>query len=150
MEGFAAAVQASEVAVLLRQSRWTYPAVNALHVLGVALLVGAIAPMDLRLIGVWRGDVPVRTVVRLLRPVAAFGAALAVATGALLFAVQATDYVALPLFFAKIGLVALGLVHALMNPGIVEASRGRQRRAGVMSLAIWVVVLAFGRLLGYL
>ena len=150
MEGFAAAVQASEVAVLLRQSRWTYPAVNALHVLGVALLFGAIAPMDLRLIGVWRGDVPVRTVVRLLRPVAAFGAALAVATGALLFAVQATDYVALPLFFAKIGLVALGLVHALMNPGIVEASRGRQRRAGVMSLAIWVVVLAFGRLLGYL
>jgi hypothetical protein len=150
VEGFAAAVQASEVAVLLRQSRWTYPAVNALHVLGVALLVGAIAPMDLRLIGVWRGDVPVRTVVRLLRPVAAFGAALAVATGAVLFAVQATDYVALPLFFAKIGLVALGLVHALMNPGIVEASRGRQRRAGVMSLAIWVVVLAFGRLLGYL
>jgi hypothetical protein len=150
VEGFAAAVQASEVAVLLRQSRWTYPAVNALHVLGVALLVGAIAPMDLRLIGVWRGDVPVRTVVRLLRPVAAFGAALAVATGAVLFAVQATDYVALPLFFAKIGLVALGLVHALMNPGIVEASRRRQRRAGVMSLAIWVVVLAFGRLLGYL
>ena len=150
MEGFAAAVQASEVAVLLRQSRWTYPAVNALHVLGVALLVGAIAPMDLRLIGVWRGDVPLRTVVRLLRPVAAFGAALAVATGTLLFAVQATDYVALPLFFAKIGLVALGLVHALMNPGIVEASRGRQRRAGALSLAIWVVVLAFGRLLGYL
>ena len=150
MEGFAAAVQASDVAVLLRQSRWTYPAVNALHVLGVALLFGAIAPMDLRLIGAWRGDVPVRTVVRLLRPVAAFGAALALATGALLFAVQASDYVALPLFFAKMGLVTLGLVHALMNPGIAEASRGRQRRAGALSLAIWVVVLAFGRLLGYL
>ena len=79
----------------------------------MALLVGAVVPMDLRLIGVWRGDVRLETVLRLLRPMAAAGAALAVPTGMLLFTVQATDYVALRLFFVKLALVALGLAHAL-------------------------------------
>ena len=109
MEGLAAAVQASDLAVWLKASRWTYPAVNAGHVLGIALLVGAVVPMDLRLIGIWRGEVPIRTTLALLRPVAAFGAGVAVLTGVLLFAVQATDYVKLPLFFAKMALVAAGL-----------------------------------------
>ena len=80
MQAFAAAVEASAVASFLRQSHWTYPAVNAAHLLGIALLVGAIVPMDLRLMGLWRPDVRLDTVLGLLRPVAAFGAGLAVLT----------------------------------------------------------------------
>ena len=52
-------MQASDLAVWLKASRWTYPAVNAGHLLGIALLVGAVVPMDLRLIGIWRGEVPI-------------------------------------------------------------------------------------------
>jgi hypothetical protein len=150
VQELAAAIEASGLAGFLRASRWTYPAVNAAHVLGIALLVGAVAPMDLRLAGLWRREVPVATVLRLLRPVAAFGAGLAVLTGALLFSVQARDYVALPAFWLKMGLVALGLAHALANPGIGDAPPRRQRLAGVLSLAVWIVVLGLGRLLGYL
>jgi hypothetical protein len=150
LEGIAAALEASDVAAALRRSRWTYPAVNAGHVLGVALLVGAIVPMDLRLIGVWRGATPLRAAVDLLRPAAAFGAALALVTGSLLFVVQATDYVGHPLFFVKIGLVLLGLAHALLNGGIVAAPRGRQALAGAFSLGLWLTVLVCGRMLGYL
>ena len=91
-----------------------------------------------------------RDVLRLLRPVAACGAALAVVTGALLFTVQARDYVALPAFWLKLGLVGLGLAHALANPAIGAAPRGRQRLAGVLSLAVWLAALVLGRLLGYL
>ena len=150
MQELAAAIEASGLAGFLRASRWTYPLVNAAHLLGVALLVGAVAPMDLRLVGVWRRDVPVATVLRLLRPVAACGAGLAVLTGALLFTVQARDYVALPAFWLKLGLVGLGLAHALGNPAIAGAGRGRQRLAGALSLAVWLSVLVLGRLLGYL
>ena len=69
--------------------------------------------MDLRLIGLWRGDIRLDTVLRLLRPMAAFGAGLAILTGALLFIVQASDYARLPLFALKLTLIAIGLAHAL-------------------------------------
>ncbi len=150
MDELAAAIQASELAAFLRRSRWTYPAVNAAHLLGVALLIGAIVPMDLRLTGVWRSDVRLAAAVRLLRPIAAFGAALAVVTGVLLFTVQARDYVALPLFFVKMALVAIGLAHALAHGAIATAPVASQRAAGLISLAIWPVVLVCGRMLGYL
>ena len=87
---------------------------------------------------------------RLLRPIAAFGAALAVVTGVLLFTVQARDYVALPLFFVKMALVAIGLAHALAHGAIATAPVASQRAAGLISLAIWPVVLVCGRMLGYL
>lgn len=147
----AAAIEASPLATLLRQSRWTYPAVNALHVLGVALLVGAIVPMDLRLIGIWRPDIPLPAVLRLLRPVAAAGALLAIAAGVLLFVVQARDYVGQPLFAIKMALVAAGLAHALAWGGaLATAPLPRQRLAGVFSLAVWIGALGCGRMLGYL
>ena len=149
MEGLAAALQASDLAAWLKASRWTYPAVNAGHLLGIALLVGSVVPMDLRLIGIWRGEVPIREALALLRPVAAFGAGIAVLTGVLLFAVQATDYVKLPLFFAKMALVAAGLGHALLTPGLASLPRGRQRLAGAISLGIWPSALVCGRMLGY-
>ena len=151
MEEFARALEASDLAGLLRRARWTYPAVNTLHVLGIALLVGAIVPMDLRLIGAWRPDIALPSVLRLLRPVAATGAGLALATGALLFIVQARDYVGQPLFAVKMALVAVGLAHALAWGGALDtASRRRQRLAGGVSLTIWLAVLACGRMLGYL
>ena len=147
----AAAIEASPLATLLRQSRWTYPAVNALHVLGVALLVGAIVPMDLRLIGLWRAEMPLAAVLRLLRPVAAAGALLAIAAGVLLFVVQARDYVGQPLFAIKMTLVAAGLAHALAwGSALAAAPRPRQRLAGGFSLAVWIPALLCGRTLGYL
>lgn len=150
MQEVAAAIEGSSLAAFLRGSRWTYPAVNALHVLGIALLVGSVAPMDLRLAGLWRRDIPAPTVLRLLRPVAALGAGLAVVSGMLLFIVQARDYVAMPAFWLKLGLVGLGLAHAVLSPAIGGAARSRQRLAGLMSLAIWLSALTTGRMLGYL
>lgn len=151
MEELARALEASEVASLLRQSRWSYPAVNALHVLGVALLVGAVVPMDLRLLGAWRPDIRLAAVLRLLRPMAAAGAGLAIATGLLLFVVQARDYLGQPLFFAKMALVAAGLAHALAWGAALDGgSRRGQRLAGAFSLTIWIAALFCGRMLGYL
>ena len=147
----AAAIEASGLAGFLRASRWTYPAVNTAHVLGIALLVGAIIPMDLRLIGMWRRDVALPTVLRLLRPVAVAGALIAIASGVLLFMVQAKEYVSVTLFYLKMALVLFGLLHALSwRGGLAAAPRLRQRTAGAISLAVWLTVLTCGRMIGYL
>ena len=63
------ALQNLEPVAALRASRWVYPLVNTAHVVGIALLVGAIAPLDLRLLGLWRG-VPLHLLARVLQPVA--------------------------------------------------------------------------------
>lgn len=51
MEALFAALEASTWATALSGSLWVYPLINAGHLLGIALLVGAIVPMDLRLLG---------------------------------------------------------------------------------------------------
>ena len=88
MVGLLAGLAASAVAQHLRSARWEYAAANTAHVLGIALLVGAILPLDLRLLGVWR-SVPHQDLARVLVPVAAAGLALAATAGILLFATRA-------------------------------------------------------------
>lgn len=151
MHDLLAAIEASGLAAHLRASRWTYPLVNAAHVMGLALLFGSIAPLDLRLLGLWR-NVPIGPLRAVLRPVSATGAALAVITGALLFAVNAREYAGLGLFQAKMALVALGLANAalLAGPRLDTLSPAALRLAGGASLAIWIAAILCGRIIGYL
>jgi hypothetical protein len=153
-----AALEAGALAQGLRYSTWAYPLVNAGHLLGVALLVGGIVPLDLRLLGLWRG-VPLAPLWRVLTRTAAAGLALAAACGALLFLARATQYAQAPLFLAKMALVAAGagnalLLHRLARPGgwlVDDAPVPRSVRvAGGVSLAAWLGALVLGRLVGYL
>lgn len=145
-----AAIEATGIATGLRQSRWTYPLVNAGHILGIALIVGAIAPFDLRLMGAWRG-IPLDTFMQVLRPVAAAGVVLTVATGALLFVVQATEYGPTRIFQVKMALVALALTNVALHSGATlhAASPARCRIAGALSLGLWVTILVCGRMIAY-
>lgn len=88
LEYFLAALEASAPAEYFRGARWGYAALSAAHALGLALLVGAIVPLDLRLPGFWP-DLEHPNIARVLVPVAAAGLALAVSTGSLLFSVRA-------------------------------------------------------------
>lgn len=158
LEAFAALLDASAPAHALRVSLWLYPLVNTAHVLGIALLVGAIAALDLRLLGAWRG-VAVEPLVRVLVPVAAGGVLLAVASGVLLFITRAPEYVAEPLFGIKLALIGAALLNAL---ALRASPAWRHRREAVrdplprawrvaagLSLLLWLAVLTAGRLIGY-
>lgn len=155
-----AAVDASALSVHLRHSTWLYPVINAAHILGIALLVGGIAPLDAKLLGLWRA-VPLAFFARTVLPFAIGGGALAVTAGTLLFIVQPADYAGLPVFQAKMALVLAGLLNALL----LHRSRGWRaqrstaaaagttpglRFAGALSLTIWLTVLLLGRLIGFL
>ena len=153
MDGFLAAVAASDIATALRFSRWLYAGVNTAHVFGIALLVGAIVPLDLRMIGLWRG-VARDGLVRVLVPVAATGLALAVATGLLLFSARAPEYAALTVFRIKLVLIALGggaaiLLHLRHGFALSTASRARLVFAGVLSMTCWLGALIAGRMIAF-
>ncbi|HEY9536721.1 MAG TPA: DUF2214 domain-containing protein [Kiloniellaceae bacterium] len=155
-----AALQNLEPVAALRASRWVYPLVNTAHIAGIALLFGAIAPLDLRLLGAWRG-VPLHLLARVLQPVAAAGLALAVTAGLLLFAVSATKYATTPVFLVKLALLAAAVVNAVLLrrhpdwvlarvPGLAAEPGPRLKAAAALSLVLWLGVILCGRFIAYL
>jgi hypothetical protein len=159
IEQWPAALEATELAATLRNSVWSYPLVNAAHILGVALLVGSIVPLDLRLLGAWR-SVPLPPLWRVLTRIAGAGLVLALIFGTLLFITRATEYTASNLFISKMVVVTLGTANALalrmMWPAYVSEMTStdgkppaRLRLAAGMSLVTWLTALILGRLIGY-
>lgn len=149
-----AAIEASEVARMMRFSRWAYAFVNTGHVLGIALLVGGIVPLDLRLLGLWR-DTALAPLARILTRTAAAGLALALATGLLLFSARPVEYAALSVFQAKLLLVLLGTgsalaIHAAFGAQLAKAPERLKRLAGVVSLISWIGALVAGRMIAFL
>ena len=159
IEQWFAALEATAMASGLRGSVWMYPLVNTGHILGVALLVGAIVPLDLRLLGFWP-SVPLKPLWQVLTRTAGVGLALAVVCGALLFTARAAEYANSSLFISKMVVVVLGTANAL----VLHATRGDDARltrlpnsalplhvriAALLSLTAWLTVLLLGRLVGY-
>jgi hypothetical protein len=151
---FFQSVEQWPIAAELRGSTWAYPLVNAAHIVGIALLFGAIVPLDLRLAGFWPA-IPVAPLRRVLVPVAVLGLALAVTAGVLLFIAKAPDYAASALFQAKMALVTLALVNAaalrLAPTWRAKNETGGRwpRLAGIASIVLWLSAILLGRLVGY-
>lgn len=151
------AIEAWPGAVLLKNSGTIYLFVNAAHILGLGLLVGGIVPLDLRLAGMFR-SVPLRDVGPFLIGIARTGFVLAVATGLLLFTVNAKEYAANSAFLAKLALLAAALIvivlqhrgpslRAAIETGIVP---GRVAVLAVLSASLWVAVVVAGRWIGFI
>jgi hypothetical protein len=161
LQALAEALQAAPWVRALAGSIWVYPLVNTVHIVGIALLFGAIAPLDLRLLGCWR-RLPLEPLRRVLLPTAMGGFVVAAGSGALLFATRATEYLAQPLFLAKLGLVGAALVNAAWLRRATswrdgghgghdgrDSTPARWKAAGVLSLLLWLAAITAGRFIGY-
>lgn len=143
-------------AALLQESGTAYLLVNAAHILGVGLLAGAILPLDLRLMGLFR-SVPIAVVGPFLSRAAGAGVVLALVTGLWLFTVKPAEYVGNAAFLAKLAVLAL----ALGNVALQHASRPFQAalRGGAVTLRVrihaaasavlWLAALVAGRWIGF-
>ena len=154
---WAVALQNSGLGIAIRHSTWIYPLGNVLHVLGVALFVGAIATLDLRLLGFGRRYVSAEGASKLLTPVAVLGILLLVPGGLIVFIADAGPMAANSLLQLKMLLIAAGLINAWLfrrnwNPrlGAWDAGApGGGRAQTLLSLAIWLSVPTIGRLIAY-
>ena len=153
MEGILIGLENWSVADYFRNARWGYALLNATHIFGVALLVGATVPMNLRLLG-WWASIPRANVIRVLVPVAATGLVLAILAGVLLFSVGAQEYADLEIFQVKIVLVVVGSISAVFlhwRFGLImeELTNGRQISHALISLLCWPGALVLGRLIAF-
>jgi hypothetical protein len=138
------------------QTGWVFPIVESVHILSFALLVGAIAVVDLRLLGLMRHGA-IEPLLRSALPVALVGFCAAVASGTLLFVANAGELLANRAFVAKVALLMLGGLNAAAfhASAAKEALRTTEppgpgmRAAGAASLLLWASVVVAGRLIAY-
>jgi len=143
-------------AVLLQRNGTAYLLVNASHILGLALLIGAILPLDLRLLGLFR-SVPVAALAPVLSRMAGIGLGLALVTGAWLFTVRPVEYARNAAFLWKLGLLALALANIALQHRSAAYTRALAgeitaavRWRSAVSLTLWLAVLLAGRWIGFL
>lgn len=130
---------------------WAYPALEVAHLLGVALLLGNLVLLELRVFGLG-AELPAPALARLSLSLALLGFGLAGASGLLMFATQAQELLANRAFTLKMGLLALaGCNAALFHArGSLHTLDGTAKILMVLSTLIWLLVLACGRWIAYL
>lgn len=136
-------------------SVWAYPTILTLHTMSMGALVGAILVLNLRVLGV-AAKVPLHELAAIFR---AFwlGAAVSALTGVVLFCADATTKGTTPVFFVKLGFIAIALVVAKMQRTAVfgpgtddQVASGRARLLAIASLICWTGAITAGRFMAYL
>jgi hypothetical protein len=142
----------------MREHLWLYPVVETVHIVGFAVLVGAVALFDLRVLGC-AGTLPVQALGRHLLRWALASLLLVIPAGLLLFSSQPLDFISNPAFKLKLALLA----GAGLNAAVFHASAYRSvaawdvqrpapplaRAQAALSLLLWISIVACGRMLAY-
>jgi len=152
-------VEQTALATAMRQDLWLYPAVEILHIWGFVVLVGSVAMLDLRLLGLSR-QVSVRQLSLHLLPWTWGALLIIVPTGLLMFITHASDFISNRAFVLKLVLIfAAGINAAAFQLGPYRNVQAwdsglptpvAARLHAALSLLIWMGVIACGRLLAYL
>lgn len=130
---------------------WAYPALEVVHIVGIALLVGNLVLLELRIWG-RAPALPLRPLARAALGLSLAGFGLIGASGLTMFAADPAGLLANRAFVVKMGLVAT----AGLNAAWFHARGGLQRVDGlakaqtVLSLGLWLTVIILGRWIAYL
>lgn len=137
----------------IRQSIWTFPVVQCIHLLGLATLGGSVLLVDMRLLGLGLRGQDAAALMRAALPWQAGAIGVMVVSGTFMAMAEAMRLYYTPSFWVKmIALCAVLLfTFAIRNPLI---ARGHGRSAvgaviGLVSIGLWVTVAAAGRWIGF-
>jgi hypothetical protein len=131
-------------------SPFAYPALEAAHIVGIALLLGSLVVFELR---VWGAGAAIAQegLARLALPVTLAGFALAALSGGLMFWSQSEELLANRAFLVKMALLVVAGSNALLfhwRGGLAAHDRIARAQA-VLSLAVWIAVIVCGRWIAY-
>jgi hypothetical protein len=146
--------EATALGQLVRTSLWMFPVIEAMHLLALSVLGGALLVVDLRMLGAGLTATPIPVLARgahrwLVRAVAAM-----VATGLLLFLSEAVKCYHNPSFWVKMSTLPVALLFAFtvrrrVASGAEGGTSWRTRLTAVGSMALWFTVAAAGRWIGF-
>jgi len=152
-------IEYSSLGITIAESGWIFPTLETIHVIALVTVIGTIALVDLRLVGMASKAHRVSLLAKDTLPWTWGAFALAALTGGLLFISKASSYVINPYFLWKMGLLVLAglnmvylhlttwrtVEHWEQDPSFPFAAK----LAGWLSLIFWVGVVFFGRAIGF-
>ena len=146
--------EASWLGQLVRESVWLFPAIEAVHLLGLCLLGGALLVVDLRLMGFGLRNQPVALIARSARPWLIAGVAVLLITGVLLFMSEAVKCFYNPSFRVMITTLPFALLFTFAVRERVASREGsvtswKSRLIATVSLMLWFTVAMAGRWIGF-
>ncbi len=153
-------LEAFGFATAIREGESLFPWFESVHVLAIVLVVGAIAMVDMRLLGWTSRDRAVGAITAEVLPVTWVAFLVAAVTGALMFCAKAMIYGHNIYFLLKMGFLLLAgcnmlYFHKFSQQGIESwgqpggAVPKGAKMAGGVSLALWIFIIVFGRLIGF-
>jgi hypothetical protein len=156
--GFLEWLQSTWVGVLVAESLWGYPILETIHTIGMAMMIGSLGLINLRVLG-YKPELPLLDVRQLL-PLAWIGFTLNAISGTLLFTSDAVYFSGKYTFWIKMILIALGGINAALLGGRVfrDAAAGGPSPAAALagtkwiaflSLVFWFGAVIAGRLIAY-
>ena len=153
-------IQNSSLGAGIASSEWAFPIIETVHVIALVTVVGVIAIMDLRLLGLASTKKSVAAMERDTVPLTWVAFGLALVTGLLMWVSKAATYMANPYFLWKMGLMLLAGVNMFIFHRVVAKGMGTwgqpggqiptaAKVSGLVSLALWMVIPLCGRIVGF-
>jgi len=151
-------LEGTEAAVYVAQSDWAFPIIETIHVIAIALVIGTISVVDLRILEWASAARPYRQIAAEVLPWTWATFCLAVLTGGLLFISQASEYFGNTAFRIKLILLMLAGINMMTFEFVIarDPAWDRDDRASLLgkiaaaiSLTLWISVVFFGRRIGF-
>jgi hypothetical protein len=147
-------IEGSSIGNAVRQSLWLFPVIEAVHLLGLCVLGGTVLIVDLRLLGVGLRSHTPAAIARDARPWFVGALLVMLCTGWALFASEAIKCYYNTSFWVKITTLPFAIVVTLLVRDRFAMRSGMDvspltRAVGLTSIALWFVVAAAGRWIGF-
>jgi hypothetical protein len=141
----------------INRTPWLWPAMEAAHFVGMAIIFGVVLVVCLRVLGYGKKLLPVAALHRIL-PLGVLGLLVNIVTGMVFFIGDSSRYVAIEAFFWKIVLIVIGgvtlmfftIFHRPWSLGADDDAAPIAKVVAAGTIILWAAVLLCGRLLPYL
>jgi hypothetical protein len=145
--------EATLIGQVIRNSLWLFPVIEAVHLLALASLGGAVLILDLRLLGVGLRQ-PIPEIARESRPWLVGSVVMMLITGIALFLSESVKCYWNFSFWVKMTTLPLALIFTFVvrqpiaKRATADATVGT-RLVALVSMALWFTVAAAGRWIGF-